>query len=192
MRSACGRRWGRAAWPSCGQFLIEALILSTAGGVFGAVVAYWGVRALVRTAPVEIPRMQSIAIDGRVLLFSAPITVSAAVLFSLVPAFWLSRRSCLRRHLLAFSDYYHRSRTHLSLQKDTPDKRPIQRASAGTIVAIPGRWTASSLRTSRCVGAARRSVGNCSFRGCVGRRRLWSFDRADAGHSFSARSRRKM
>ena len=45
--------------------------------------------------------------------------------------------SSLRRHLLAFSDYYHRSRTHLSLQKDTPDGRPIQPMNAGKIVAIP-------------------------------------------------------
>jgi predicted permease len=75
------------------QFLIEALILSAAGGVFGVVAAYGGVRALVRAAPVEIPRLQSIAIDDRVLLFSAAITVSAAILFSLVPALWLSRRS---------------------------------------------------------------------------------------------------
>jgi putative transposase len=45
--------------------------------------------------------------------------------------------SSLRRHLLAFSEYYHRSRTHLSLQKDTPDRRPIQPANAGKIVAIP-------------------------------------------------------
>ena len=44
--------------------------------------------------------------------------------------------SSLRRHLAGFSDYYHRSRTHLSLQKDTADKRPIQPASAGKIVAI--------------------------------------------------------
>jgi transposase InsO family protein len=45
--------------------------------------------------------------------------------------------SSLRRHLAVFSEYYHRSRTHLSLQKDTPDKRPIQPRSAGKIVAIP-------------------------------------------------------
>ena len=44
--------------------------------------------------------------------------------------------SSLRRHLVGFSDYYHRSRTHLSLQKDTADKRPIQPASAGKIVSI--------------------------------------------------------
>ena len=45
--------------------------------------------------------------------------------------------SSLRRHLLAFSEYYHRSRTHLSLQKDTPDSRAIQAVSVGKIVAIP-------------------------------------------------------
>ena len=43
----------------------------------------------------------------------------------------------LRRHLAAFSDYYHRTRTHLSLEKDTPDKRPIQPPEAGRIIAIP-------------------------------------------------------
>ena len=45
--------------------------------------------------------------------------------------------SSLRRHLVAFTKYYHRSRTHLSLEKDTPDRRPIQPANAGKIVAIP-------------------------------------------------------
>jgi len=43
----------------------------------------------------------------------------------------------LRRILTAYSSYYHRSRTHLGLQKDTPDHRPVSEASAGPIVAIP-------------------------------------------------------
>ncbi|HMF75511.1 MAG TPA: integrase core domain-containing protein [Bryobacteraceae bacterium] len=43
----------------------------------------------------------------------------------------------LRRHLHAFVDYYHRSRTHLGLQKETPKARPIQEAEAGRIIAIP-------------------------------------------------------
>src|SRR4051812_29949542 len=38
---------------------------------------------------------------------------------------------CLRWHLQSFVDYYHRSRTHLSLEKDTPESRPIQPRSAG-------------------------------------------------------------
>jgi putative transposase len=43
----------------------------------------------------------------------------------------------LRRHLQGFCDYYHRSRTHMSLQKDAPEPRPVQPPSAGPIIAIP-------------------------------------------------------
>src|SRR5215831_8012531 len=43
----------------------------------------------------------------------------------------------LYRNLRKFADYYHRSRTHLGLQKDTPESRPVQGPEAGRIVAIP-------------------------------------------------------
>jgi transposase InsO family protein len=43
----------------------------------------------------------------------------------------------LRRHLESFIDYYHRSRTHLGLEKDTPESRPIQPPTTGRIIAIP-------------------------------------------------------
>ena len=43
----------------------------------------------------------------------------------------------LSHHLRKFAGYYHRSRTHLSLQKDTPETRPVQAPEAGRIVAIP-------------------------------------------------------
>jgi len=43
----------------------------------------------------------------------------------------------LYRHLRNFADYYHRSRTHVGLQKDTPEPRPIQPPEAGRIIAIP-------------------------------------------------------
>jgi transposase InsO family protein len=43
----------------------------------------------------------------------------------------------LSGHLRRFADYYHRSRTHLGLEKDTPESRPIQAPEAGRIVAIP-------------------------------------------------------
>src|SRR5262245_9965875 len=42
----------------------------------------------------------------------------------------------LRGHLDRFVAYYHRSRTHLGLQKDTPEKRPVQAPAAGRIVAV--------------------------------------------------------
>jgi transposase InsO family protein len=44
---------------------------------------------------------------------------------------------CLHRHLKSFSDYYHRSRTHLALEKDSPEPRPVQVPDAGRIIAIP-------------------------------------------------------
>ena len=43
----------------------------------------------------------------------------------------------LYRHMKSFVAYYHESRTHLSLDKDAPETRPVQSADVGTIVAIP-------------------------------------------------------
>jgi transposase InsO family protein len=43
----------------------------------------------------------------------------------------------LYRHVKSFVTYYHHSRTHLSLDKDAPETRPVQAADAGRIVAIP-------------------------------------------------------
>ncbi|MBM3756541.1 MAG: transposase [Acidobacteria bacterium] len=43
----------------------------------------------------------------------------------------------LYRHLQGFVDYYHQSRTHLGLEKDSPEPRPIQSADTGRVVAIP-------------------------------------------------------
>ena len=41
----------------------------------------------------------------------------------------------LRRVLSSYLRYYHKSRLHLSLDKDSPDPRPVQ--SVGKITAIP-------------------------------------------------------
>ena len=43
----------------------------------------------------------------------------------------------LRRIVTRYFAYYHRARTHLALQKDAPDVRPIERPEAGTVVQIP-------------------------------------------------------
>jgi len=39
--------------------------------------------------------------------------------------------------LFSYVDYYHRSRTHLSLDKDCPDARPIKPPKSGKLIAIP-------------------------------------------------------
>ena len=43
----------------------------------------------------------------------------------------------LRRILTASFAYHHRARTHLSLDKDAPDVRPVERPEAGRVVALP-------------------------------------------------------
>ena len=43
----------------------------------------------------------------------------------------------LRRILRSYLDYYHRSRTHLSLGKDSPEPRSIQPEHMGRVVALP-------------------------------------------------------
>jgi putative transposase len=45
--------------------------------------------------------------------------------------------SSLRRTLNSYFDYYHRSRTHLSLGKDSPEPRAIQPPEMGSVVAVP-------------------------------------------------------
>ena len=58
------------------------------------------------------------------------------------------RRECLEqvvifnarhlRHVLSsYVDYYHRARTHRSLDKDGPHSRPIQPPRSGRVIAIP-------------------------------------------------------
>ncbi len=43
----------------------------------------------------------------------------------------------LQRMLSSYFDYYHRSRTHLALEKDCPEPRPVHQPSAGKIIAFP-------------------------------------------------------
>jgi transposase InsO family protein len=43
----------------------------------------------------------------------------------------------LRRVLSSYVDYYHRPRTHLSLDKDCPDPRPVMPPRKGKVLAIP-------------------------------------------------------
>ncbi len=43
----------------------------------------------------------------------------------------------LRRVIGAYVDYYHADRTHLGLEKDSPEERPIEPQEMGEVVAIP-------------------------------------------------------
>ena len=80
---------GAGRWTVLRQFTVEGLTLATVGGAMGVLAAYAGVQVLVRYAPINLPRLESVAIDARVLLFSMGIALATGVLFSLLPALHL-------------------------------------------------------------------------------------------------------
>ncbi len=67
----------------------ESLVLATIGGVIGVVLAAWGVHFLATLQPPDIPRVESVAVDARVLLFSLGATLFAALVFGLSPVLTL-------------------------------------------------------------------------------------------------------
>jgi predicted permease len=66
--------------------LMEALLLSLAGGVLGVGLAYWGVDAIVALSPPGVAGLEGATVDARVLAFAGAISLITAVLFGLVPA----------------------------------------------------------------------------------------------------------
>jgi putative ABC transport system permease protein len=66
IRGALGAARGRLVR----QFLTEALVLSSIGGVLGVLAALWGVAGLVALAPEQLPRLDSVSVSVPVLLFA--------------------------------------------------------------------------------------------------------------------------
>ncbi len=73
------------------QLLTESFLLASIGGLVGLLVARWGIDLLLAGRPANLPRLESVPIDGRVLLFTLGITLLSAVLFGLMPALQSSR-----------------------------------------------------------------------------------------------------
>ena len=76
-----------------GQRLIEAAIFTVAGGALGLLVAHGAIRAMLALAPEGIPRLGSVAIDGRVLAFAVVVTAVSLLLIALAPLRNLRRLS---------------------------------------------------------------------------------------------------
>ncbi len=82
LRSALGAR----RWDLLRQFLTEGLALALAGGAAGLLLAMGGIRVLLALAPTNIPRVGTVAIDGRVLLFAVTISLLSGLVFGVAPA----------------------------------------------------------------------------------------------------------
>ena len=68
------------------QMLAESVLLSAIGGALGMVLAYGGIRAIMAYAPMDLPRMDEIHPDLRLLAFNVAVSLGAGLLFGLLPA----------------------------------------------------------------------------------------------------------
>ena len=84
------------------QLLIETLLLATAGGITGLLLGRWALDVLVAAAPAEIPRLNEVTLDARVLVVGIATTLLVGLTVGIVPAFRASRLD-LRTNLDAAS-----------------------------------------------------------------------------------------
>jgi putative ABC transport system permease protein len=80
------------------QLLTESLLLATAGAAGGVLLAWCGVNLLRTIGSNYLPRMDEVSIDGRVLAFTAFLSLVSGLLFGLVPA-WQASRTGLSQYL---------------------------------------------------------------------------------------------
>ena len=73
------------------QLLVEALVQSCAAGTVGVLIAVLGTKALVAFAPANVPRLEEVAVNGPVLLFTLALCLVVSVLFGLPPALQAAR-----------------------------------------------------------------------------------------------------
>jgi putative ABC transport system permease protein len=81
VRTALGASRGRLLR----QFMTEGVLLSIVGGTLGLVLAWVGVRALIRAYPTSLPRTGEVTVDPLVLLFTLGVSIATGVVFGLAP-----------------------------------------------------------------------------------------------------------
>jgi predicted permease len=82
---------GASRWRLVRSVIVDQVVLAAAGGVFGVGLAAIALRIFVTTAPVSLPRVQDVVIDGRVVAFGAGVALAAALAVALLPAWRVGR-----------------------------------------------------------------------------------------------------
>jgi len=88
VRAALGAR----RWRLARQLVVENLLLTLPAAALGALLARAGVTLLLRLDQRNLPRVNVIAVDGRVLLFACGLAVLIAVGLGLLPALRFARQ----------------------------------------------------------------------------------------------------
>jgi predicted permease len=87
LRAALGASRGRLIR----QHLVESATLAALGGAAGLALAVGGLKLVVAAAPAGIPRLDEVALDGRVLLFGLAASAATTLACGLLPALRASR-----------------------------------------------------------------------------------------------------
>ncbi|HEU4931380.1 MAG TPA: ABC transporter permease [Pyrinomonadaceae bacterium] len=82
VRAALGAGW----WQLVRQTLAESIVLAALGTAIGVGLAYLGIRQLLWLAPANLPRLNAINLDLKVLGFAILAGLLSALLFGVVPA----------------------------------------------------------------------------------------------------------
>ena len=73
------------------QLLTESILLSLVGGMLGLLLSLWGIDLLLAISPANLPRVDAISLDGRVLGFTFVISLLTGIVFGLAPALQVSK-----------------------------------------------------------------------------------------------------
>ena len=82
---------GASHWRLVRSILVDQIVLATAGGALGVALASAALRIFVTTAPISLPRVQDVVIDGRVIGFGAAVVLFAALAVAFLPAWRIGR-----------------------------------------------------------------------------------------------------
>lgn len=77
---------GASAARMIRQLLTESILLSAVAGALGLLLAYGGLKTLLKTLPAGLPRIGEVSLDAKVLLFSLGLSLVTGVIFGLAPA----------------------------------------------------------------------------------------------------------
>ncbi len=70
------------------QFLSESVLLALAGGALGLLFAMWGIDVLLALGPGNLPRLDEVGLDWKVLGFTLLVSLATGVVFGLLPALY--------------------------------------------------------------------------------------------------------
>lgn len=87
IRTAMGATSGRVMW----QILVETVILAVAGGALGLTWAHWGVRLIMGFLADRVPHSAEVSLDGKILAFTAIISILTGIAAGVLPGLRLSR-----------------------------------------------------------------------------------------------------